>query len=639
MLKVASLFVSIILLLGPQSLDRTKHLFIHKPIEIELEQRSPAVVALRMISQAPSLEAALAVTEPLESSTQLLAGLKVNADSSLNSTSGSFQKTERPKQKEVENFYGLTEQEKLRLNLAQQTHGEIEQVWNVPTVSTKLAELIQQIPDELKNTEKALTYLAPNQYKIRGPLEIAGGLAVTDVNRIEVKRQKEGVGFETGLVNLQEGVYEIIVNGLEGTLRAKLVDGSGQVLGEDSIRLAGLLPDQKVISGPSLKLMPRAKFGGVIRGAQKSDSGKSESFSVSALDGNIKGEMSESGDFKFQQLAKKSQTIASFTQGSFELIQLSTDDALEIEYMSEKSLEMILELINEQRLTEKKVLKSDGRIIYGRVKNQAISSNHGELVIEQFPNLKPIYFNDFFFPDIQQTKLSANGYFIFLDVPVGMLSLLHKVEGRIYGFANTVVAPHSISSVSIISQLPTVEAPVRYFDAFTGFDIRGEIEFQGREEALQVENGTESVRLRDVSTYALAKAYPKANDYLRTNHIYNDRDEYLHFPTISKEWLSSTLQNMNMQNNEDTTAVIGFVPFSNFKVYLVDESKGQEQLAYFDYRGDLTADKMGQAGGGFLISNLPEGVVEIVVEFEGSDELHSRVIPVFQGEVSVVQVK
>jgi hypothetical protein len=481
--------------------------------------------------------------------------------------------------------------------------------------------------------------LGPNQIRIKGPIEIQGGLAVTDVTRLEVKRHKEGVGFETGEVNLRDGVYEIVVNSLDGSLRAKLVDGAGQVLGEDSIRLAGLNLKSQVIMGPALKLKPNPSYGGRIHGKTPSSGSGASSFSVSALDGNVKGQTQEDGSFKIDQLARNSQTIASFTEGKFELIQLAQGDSLELEYLNETTLSLMLDFINEQRRTERKALVTDGRIIYGKVKSIPLTTGKGKVQIEQYPGLEPIYFNDFFFPDVQQKALSKNGYFIFIDVPAGFQSLVHSVEGRLYGFANTIVAPHSISTVSIQSDLPKVEAPVRYFDAFTGFQIRGEIELQGQEETLQIQTGLESAQLRDFGTYAVAHAYPSSTDYALTTHVYSDRDEYLHFPTISNLWLKNTNQKLGIVQDDRTTSIVGFVPFADFRVYLVDEEKGDETLAYFDYKGDLLVNSEGRAGGGFIISNLPKGVVEVVVEYEDSDKLQTRVIPVDPGSISVLQFK
>lgn len=641
MLKLFSVFSATVLFFGPSSLDRTKHLFIHTPIEIEIEQSSPAFIALKQLSQL--LEKNIEIKAP-EFVQQLPLPLLSGFESTLPQEPPSFaNRRTLPLESDSQiDLSTLSYQQKARLEMAQETYGTLNEDWQAPTLASALEEALSRIPDELKQIEKAQTYLGPQQIKIKGPIEIQGGLAVTDVTRLEVKRHKEGVGFETGEVNLRDGVYEIVVNSLDGSLRAKLVDGSGQILGEDSIRLAGLKLNSQVIAGPPLKLKPSLSYGGRIYGK---DSGGSTSpsvggFSVSALDGNSKGQIQEDGSVLFKEIAKNSQTIASVTEGRFEQIQLAGGESLEVEYLSEKTLTLMLDFINDQRMSERKTFASDGRIIYGKVKSIPLTTAKGQVVLEQYPDLKPIYFNDFFLPDVQQKNLSKNGYFLFVDVPVGFQSIVHSVEGKLYGFANTLVVPHSISTVAIQSDLPKVEAPVRYYDAFTGFQLRGEIELQGQSESLKVQTGNETVALRDFGTYAIAHAYPIHSDYSITTHTYSDQDEYLHFPTISKAWLNETMQKLGLSSGGDhTTSVVGFVPFANFRVYLIDEEQGEEKLAYFDYKGELLVDSEGKAGGGFIISNLPKGVVEIVVEFEESEKLHTRVIPVNPGSVSILQFK
>jgi hypothetical protein len=100
-------------------------------------------------------------------------------------------------------FEELTNQQKLRLKLAQNINPiEIE-----PTPNRE---------DVFENTKN-------NLIQIQGPLEIFGGLAVTNEHHFEVRHKSEGVAKEVGSVNLNDGTYTIQVENTQGSIIACMI--------------------------------------------------------------------------------------------------------------------------------------------------------------------------------------------------------------------------------------------------------------------------------------------------------------------------------------------------------------------------------------------------------------------------------
>ena len=76
--------------------------------------------------------------------------------------------------------------------------------------------------------------------RVTGPIELTQGLAITNEHHIEVRRSDEGVYREMGQVDLMKGSYSIDIDEASGAIVARLLDRSGLVLGEGSIRLSKL---------------------------------------------------------------------------------------------------------------------------------------------------------------------------------------------------------------------------------------------------------------------------------------------------------------------------------------------------------------------------------------------------------------
>jgi hypothetical protein len=127
-LKLFSVFSATILFFGPSSLDRTKHLYIHTPIQIEIEQSSPAFIALKQLSQPVEASA----EDSIEAAPQLALPLMSGYDNAPARPPATVlvARPEASLQNEQQiDFSSLNYQQKARLEMAQEAYGTLDKDW------------------------------------------------------------------------------------------------------------------------------------------------------------------------------------------------------------------------------------------------------------------------------------------------------------------------------------------------------------------------------------------------------------------------------------------------------------------------------------------------------------------------------
>jgi hypothetical protein len=98
-------------------------------------------------------------------------------------------------------------------------------------------------------------------------------------------------------------------------------------------------------------------------------------------------------------------------------------------------------------------------------------------------------------------------------------------------------------------------------------------------------------------------------------HIYVTSSKMMkkRFKLLSKEWLESFLNSRRSNANRAMGMIVGFVNDEDFAVVKQSSNSlsAQSQIFYFDKNGDYT--DQGQAGGGFIITDVNSGVKTTVI--------------------------
>ncbi|WP_253721037.1 hypothetical protein [Bdellovibrio bacteriovorus] len=515
-------------------------------------------------------------------------------------------------------------------------------------VSTRPSQASVSVPDRTpqgvmdERAEGSQSFVEEKNLRhyIQGPLEITGGLAVTNEHHIEIRRNDEGVLKELGRVDLRQGLYNIEVEDKNGTVVARLVDKEGKTLGEGSFRLNRVAAaNAGTLQGPKLKIEPHPDFAGIVTSAYNPKpndvapaqtratfvKGASE-IAVKKDDGLVAMDNVTKGSMTVMRAAapKHLQTAAIVISGKEFKSQL----------YPESMIKALQDIVAQQRAQS---IDGSPTIIWGKVTLDGKALAGAEVVVESDEALIPVYFNSFMIPDPQLKSTSDNGLFAFVDVEPGFHSILATRSSAILGYQNVVVEEGSVAQGDVESTIKTEAVPLRIYDAFTGEARPGLVTMQSLQEDLEVNTGLTTVTLPHVSRLGLMRVQPEGADYVSARYIYNDTDEFIHAPLVHWSWLTSIKSFLRLDDMPSTGFVVGFVPDEDFEVYLAAyDNFDPRQIVYFDMQGRILQNRKGIAGGGFILFNVPEDTHEVVVLGARTRKMYSRVLPVDANSLSVL---
>lgn len=479
-------------------------------------------------------------------------------------------------------------------------------------------------------------------HSIVGPIEITGGLAVTNEHHIEVRRSDEGVLKELGRVDLMKGLYNIEVEEASGTLVARLVDKEGKTLGEGSFRLNRMVASSiKPLQGPKLKIEPHPSFSGVAASLYNSRPNDAAPAQTRAT--FIKG-VSE-------VLAKKDGLIAieNVTKGSTTVLRVAAPKHLQTTSIivsgadfktslyPETMVKALQDIVGQQR-----ALSYSGAptVVWGKVTLDGKPLAGIDIVVESEPDVQPIYFNQLMLPDTSLKSTSENGLYAFVNISSGFHSLLATRAHSILGYQNVVVEEGSVAQGDVAATIRSETVPLRVYDAFSGDAISAAVTMQSLGSDLDVQNGVATVSLPNINRPGMMRVQPAGVDYVAARYLYNDSDEYIHVPLVHWSWINSIKTYLRIDDHPSAGLVVGFVPDEDFEVYLAAHDNFESRhIVYFDMQGRIMQNRKGMAGGGFILYNVPEDVHEVVVVGQRTQKIYSRVLPVDASSLSVLNFR
>lgn len=472
-------------------------------------------------------------------------------------------------------------------------------------------------------------------YTVKGALEISGGLAVTDVHRLEILRRQEGVIVDRGEVNLRAGSYQIKLQGRQGEVLARLIDGQGRILGEGGFRVSHL-QGRGTVSGPKITVSPRVDLGGTV--ASYYGGAKLKAMSGGILKNALPLEIAKTGEFE----------VTGFERGSTSVLQAAAPG-----YMSTQKIVIAGENADVQLfpLSMMKALRSiasehqqmdltdpEGPIVWGRIVQDGKPLSGLTVEIESAQGNPPIYFNEFLIPDPNLKATSSNGLFAFVMVPEGFHAIVARRGEGFFGHQNVVTSAGNVSTTEISNSIRTEQVVVRSYDAFTGEPRPAQLLHQASEATVDIgPSGMTVLLLPMTQRLSLVDVRPDS-PYVPSRLIALDSESFLHVPLVREDWLLDLRGRARIDDGADDGVIVGFVPEENFSVDLVGVENAR--VLYFDVQGRFVQDaKVGPAGGGFVVFNSPTGVQEIVVTGENSGRIMSRMAVVDPRSVTVATFK
>lgn len=477
---------------------------------------------------------------------------------------------------------------------------------------------------------------------IVGPLEITGGLAVTNEHHIEIRRSDEGILKELGGVDLQKGLYNIEVEDTNGTVLARLVNKDGKILGEGSFRLNRVAMAQtKSVQGPKIKIEPHPDFAGIVASAYtgKANDTAPAQTRVTFVKGASEATPKKDGYVAMDNVMKGSSTVmrAAAPKHLQTASIITSGQEFRTQLYPESMIKALQDIVSQQRATS---LEGAPTIVWGRVSLDGKSVAGIDVNVESDSSQEAIYFNDFMIPDPKLKTTSANGLFAFVDVTPGFHSLLATRGNAIFAYQNVVVESGSVAQGDLESTIKSETVPLRVYDAFTGEARSATVTMQSLSEDLNVQNGVTTVTLPHVSRLGMMRVQPEGNDYVAARYLYNDSDAFVHIPLVHWSWLSTIKSYLRLDDSPSAGLIVGFVPDEDFEVYLAAYDNFEaRQIVYFDMQGRILQNRKGMAGGGFILYNVPEDTHEVVVVGTRTQKIYSKVLPVDANSLSVLNFR
>ncbi|WP_413576450.1 hypothetical protein ACLVWU_00240 [Bdellovibrio sp. HCB290] len=478
--------------------------------------------------------------------------------------------------------------------------------------------------------------------RIVGPIEITGGLAVTNEHHIEVRRNDEGVLKELGRVDLQKGTYNIDVEQTSGTVVARLVSKDGKTMGEGSFRLNRLVPGaQNYLSGPKIKIEPHPDYSVAVLSAyssQAKDAAPTQT-RVTFVKGVSDVKVDRDGIASMENVTRGSSTVmraAAPKHLETTNIIVSGKESRTTLY-PEAMVSALLDIMASQRQESYDEAPS---LIWGKVTLDGKPVAGIDVIVETSPDLKPVYFNQFMIPDPKLTKTSENGLYAFVQVPTGFHSLLATRSDSIFGYVNVVAEEGAIAQGDLDATMKVESVPLRVYDAFSGDPTSATVTMQSLTDELHVVEGVATVSLPNLNRMGLMRVHPEGADFIPARYLYNDNDEFVHIPLVRWDWLRAIKSLLKISDTPSSGLIVGFVPDEDFEVYLAGyDHFNSQDIVYFDMQGRVLQNRKGSAGGGFVIYNAPQDTHEVVVMGARTQKVYSRVVPVDANSLSVLNFR
>lgn len=488
-----------------------------------------------------------------------------------------------------------------------------------------------------------------NSPVIEGNYQISGGVGITNEHHVELTRVENGIVKDSGQVNLQDGKYKIQVSGFAGELVAQVVHNSGRVEGQTRVKLEAESLVRKSpfhFSGPILNV---SKVGDVAivdnkKALQPTDRATSSS-SFSYASGMMRASAAAKTTAKNNAIEQPIAKLENFYKGSSTIVYKKEDktavstmalvesdqQVVHFETYKKSFIEGTVAFINDFYAES---LDAAQPIIIGRVQGPELIVGQ-EIGIRNDADAKVFYFDEFFIPQKAEKKLYANGMFIAFLNQEGLATVDLKKDGQLKNYINTIAELNKISLVQVLSENRMVDVAIRSYDAFNGYAVYSQVEIQGLDEIVDINNEGVILKLNGRNHLAYA-ATSDDNVYMSSQYEYKEDKGYIHLPRIPKEWLNNVL-NQNKKNiHPQTGMIVGFVQDDDFEVFLptqLDQNQNPDHydIIYFNSEGHVTPQ--GVAGGGFILINVLEKIHEVMVQFKQSEVVVNKVTPVQMGHI------
>ena len=510
------------------------------------------------------------------------------------------------------------------------------------------------------------THLQDIQAKLNtqlvGPIQLNQGLALTGEDRLEVYREHQGQIFERGDIDISTGTYNILLEKMEGSLCAKLTGDRYEVMGRGCVALSGLQNMSRSLArGPLLNI---SKYQDVVAlseqigGDKKSNLISSyESKELPMLDTQkLKPSMaykiydyydSENPEPRVIENTVVSNSVdGAEDESSYIITQIAAAGYIPTRVIGgagvarrgaplqrRSAADALNAIAKDIGFTEGETMSR--AVAFGRVTKEGQTIAGATVSIEGREDLKPLYFNELYIPDVNQKVTASHGIYTIMNVPDGEYALRAEVANKLIGFQNASLRAGSVSLADIDSTFRKREVSISTYDIATKVSQDSVVTLQAHDEDLILANGQVDVLLNEFRDNSFALVNPINRNYLTTQFLLEPGQNEYNLPLVHRDWMEALLSQAKLRSAIQGRIVMGLGPQEPFKAFAVGSEKAQ--VIYFDSNAQVVEGAFGPAGGGFLIIDPEEHVVEYAIQKASQKNLRVVYMPTQPGVLSIIR--
>jgi hypothetical protein len=512
-----------------------------------------------------------------------------------------------------------------------------------------------------------------SQITVSGPLELKQGLALTDEHKIEIVREYKGNVVEYGDIDIEKGVYAIKLSNLEGNICARLHGSRYEIIGEGCFTLERIKNLNKSVTvGPLLSI---SRYKDVLAFSDKYREPPSPApLETKQLPFKLKEQTQETDspimlarsaaprpsaqsrviDFydsdkpEAEPLVTLIQNSVQNTEdsGSTIITRLSAPNHLPTRIIANnRTPARGASIPNSSAINSLRSLAEDSGsvsadaprgVAWGRAMAEGRAVAGAQVEIEGRDDIRPVYLNEFYIPDVNQKSTASHGLFAFVGIADGEYSIRAMQNNKFMGFQNISVREGELAIADIDSTERRRSVRIAIYDLINKTSQDAVATLQNYQDDVVVSGGQADVNVQDNYDTAYAMVTPLDKKYLTAQYLLNAGDDLYNFPLIESRWIELILSQAKLQHPVRNKIVIGLGSQKPFRVEAIGSKTAQ--VIYFDSQGQVIEGNFGVSGGGFFILDPEDEVNEYAIQAAGEKSVRAVYMPTMPNVLNVIQL-
>lgn len=511
-------------------------------------------------------------------------------------------------------------------------------------------------------------------FTISGPIELKQGLALTDANRIEIHRENKGSILEYGDVDVEKGTYLMKLTNVEGHVCARLRGTRDEIIGEGCFsldRVKGV--NKSTMQGPQLSISRYQEMlaqndrkpiplpipdSPAIEIPKKAQAPSQAPVAAAAM--YKPQESSRTADARIIDFYDYDNPEAKPLNASYSTAVQNREDTAStgIITISVPNHPASRIVANNSTLNSRGAILPNNRsskalnefsreaglidpsatagTVWGRTMFEGRSVAGVQVELEGRDDLKPLYLNEFYIPDVNQKSTASHGLYTFVGVPEGEYSVRATQANKFMGFQNVSVRDGTLALGDVDSTGRKRDVRLAIYDLINKTSQSAVATLQNYEEDIVVESGQSDISVQDNGDTAYALVNPLNKKYLTSQYLLNPGEDLYNFPLVSSDWVEQVLSQAKLERPVRNKLVLGIGSQKPFRVEAIGSKSAQ--VIYFDSEGQILDGNYGSAGGGFFILDPEDEVTEYAVQFAGEKTVRMIYMPTIPNVLNIIQL-